>query len=333
MAVPYGLLTIMMMITTAREVSALISVVSSPSLRTRGSASSASRRQYFTTKLFNNVNINQSKSSAMPTILNPISKRKIHIGGPKYTELIKEGGWVQHHGTLERIDFKMLSLHQQRGSSSLTNEDKKTDLSLVESFTQPTSVDNENEIGDEWYSITPSVLRASSTSTNATKDTTESAVVMDEKNTEQLRRDLLFVNKPSGLHCVPSRALSDSLAAQIMLSYPGGKPCHRLDRDTSGIVLFGLTKEGHRDVSMQFEARTTSKTYVALVSGHPDKERGLVNLPIGKRKTEEGFNRWTIGGEKPRESITEWIVGKRQKLLEIVFTLNVAIDRQNDAAL
>ncbi|OEU10148.1 pseudouridine synthase [Fragilariopsis cylindrus CCMP1102] len=125
---------------------------------------------------------------------------------------------------------------------------------------------------------------------------------MDENNLKQLRRDLLFTNKPSGLHCVPSRALSDSLAAQIMLSYPGGKPCHRLDRDTSGIVLFGLTKENHRDVSMQFEARTTSKTYVALVSGHPDKECGIVNLPIGKRKTEEGFNRWTIGGEKPREN-------------------------------
>jgi hypothetical protein len=318
MAVPYCLLTIMtmmtttmMMITTAHEVSALISAVSYSSLRTKtGScASFASRHRCCTTKLFNNVNNNQSEISSMPTLLNPISKRRIHLGGPKYKELIKEGGWVQHHGTLERIDFKMLSLHQ-KGSSSL-NEDEKVHLP-----SEPSPVDNENEIGDEWYSIIPSVLQssASSSTINATKGTNalKSTVAMDENNSKRLRRDLLFVNKPSGLHCVPSRALSDSLAAQIMLSYPGGKPCHRLDRDTSGIVLFGLTKESHRDVSMQFEARTTSKTYVALVSGHPDKECGIVNLPIGKRKTEEGFNRWTIGGEKPRESITEWTVGKRQ---------------------
>ena len=313
----------MMMITTAHEVSALISAVSYSSLRTKiGScASSASRHRYLTTKLSNNVNNNQSKISSIPTVLNPISKRRIHLGGPKYKELIKEGGWVQHHGTLERIDFKMLSLHQK--GSSFLNEDKRTNPSL-ESFTEPSPVDNENEIGDEWYSITPSVLQssASSSTINATKSTTalQSTVAMDENNLKRLRRDLLFTNKPSGLHCVPSRALSDSLAAQIMLSYPGGKPCHRLDRDTSGIVLFGLTKESHRDVSMQFEARTTSKTYVALVSGHPDKECGIVNLPIGKRKTEEGFNRWTIGGEKPRESITEWTVGKRQQLLEIVLS-------------
>ena len=61
---------------------------------------------------------------------------------------------------------------------------------------------------------------------------------------------------------------------------------------------------------MQFEARTTSKTYIALVAGRPEKDYGIVNLPIGKQKTKEGFNRWVIGGEKPRDSITHWRVDK-----------------------
>lgn len=61
---------------------------------------------------------------------------------------------------------------------------------------------------------------------------------------------------------------------------------------------------------MQFAARTTSKMYVALISGRPENDHGVVNLPIGKRRTEEGFNRWTIGGFKPRESVTEWTVDK-----------------------
>jgi tRNA pseudouridine32 synthase/23S rRNA pseudouridine746 synthase len=159
---------------------------------------------------------------------------------------------------------------------------------------------------DKWYCISPVISHNTKTSPKV-KDTS-ARVAMDDKTREKLERELLFVNKPSHLHCVPSRSLSDSLATQVLSLHPGSKPCHRLDRDTSGIVLFGLTKEAHRDISMQFEARTTSKTYVALIAGRPEKDHGTVNLPIGKQMTKEGYNRWTIGGEKPRESITHWAI-------------------------
>lgn len=275
-----------------------------------------------------------SESMSVPTVVNPISKRRIHLGGriykefsilwtkawnqtsfpkshilygvltkhfvsflfhfcagPKYTELIEEGGWVQHEGTLQRIDLNMLARYQQ--DSSFHHE------VIIPPF------EEDSNTKENWYCITPAVLGAIDASPNIEKTTT---MIMEEKLTEKIRGDLLFVNKPSHLNCVPSRSLSDSLATQVLSSHPGSKPCHRLDRDTSGIVLFGLTKGAHRDVSMQFEARTTSKTYVALVAGRPEKDNGIVNLPIGKRKTKEGFNRWTIGGEKPRESITHWTV-------------------------
>ena len=123
----------------------------------------------------------------------------------------------------------------------------------------------------------------------------------------------MFVNKPSGLNCVPARDPSiDSLSYQISSIYGENvKPCHRLDRDTSGIVVFGLAPESHRYVSKQFEARAATKTYVALIAGHPEQDHGVIDLPIGKMKTEEGFNRWTIGGEKPRRAVTEWNVDER----------------------
>ena len=99
-----------------------------------------------------------------------------------------------------------------------------------------------------------------------------------------------------------------------------------MDRDTSGIVVFGLTSEAHAAVSRQFEERTTSKSYLALVAGHPTKDFGTVELSIGKRKSLEGFNRWvTLTGDaekdadivKPREAVTKWKVQER-------FTVNGA---------
>eukprot|EP00533_Pseudo-nitzschia_delicatissima_P011765 CAMPEP_0197273212 /NCGR_PEP_ID=MMETSP1432-20130617/10960_1 /TAXON_ID=44447 /ORGANISM="Pseudo-nitzschia delicatissima, Strain UNC1205" /LENGTH=360 /DNA_ID=CAMNT_0042738855 /DNA_START=22 /DNA_END=1104 /DNA_ORIENTATION=- len=244
--------------------------------------------------LMSNSNI-YDESMSVPTVINPTSKRRIHLGGPKYTQLIGEGGWVQHQGSLQRIDMEMLARHQQ--------EPDFRDKVTIPPFQEHSNTE------DKWYCITPVVLRTAQASPNTeTKTGTMEPMMAGEKIREKLQNELLFVNKPSHLNCVPSRSLSDSLATQVLSSHPGSKPCHRLDRDTSGIVLFGLTKDAHRGISMQFEARTTSKMYVALVAGRPEKDRGIVNLPIGKQKTKEGFNRWTIGGEKPREAITKWSV-------------------------
>ncbi len=275
--------------------------------------------------LMSNSNI-YDESMSVPTVINPTSKRRIHLGGtiskeiywtvfcfvecsdklwllaslsfcagPKYTQLIGEGGWVQHQGSLQRIDMEMLARHQQ--------EPDFRDKVTIPPFQEHSNTE------DKWYCITPVVFRTAQASPNTkTKTDTTEPTMADEKIREKIQSGLLFVNKPSHLNCVPSRSLSDSLATQVLSSHPGSKPCHRLDRDTSGIVLFGLTKNAHRDISMQFEARTTSKMYVALVSGRPEKDRGIVNLPIGKQKTKEGFNRWTIGGEKPREAITKWSI-------------------------
>ena len=216
-------------------------------------------------------------------VLNPITKRNILLGGPKYQDFINEGAWVQHEGTLKRLDLSALRDYQQSSSNGqpCCRKESNHDITM-----------------DEWYCIMPSVLSQNNSITS-----------LDDAQSSLLREQLLFVNKPAGLHCVPPRDLSyDSFSSQVSSFYSNAKPCHRLDRDTSGIMVFGLTPDAHCDVSKQFEARTTSKTYTALISGHPQHGSGVIDLPIGKVTTNEGFNRWTIGGDKPREAITEWRV-------------------------
>jgi RluA family pseudouridine synthase len=80
---------------------------------------------------------------------------------------------------------------------------------------------------------------------------------------------VLAVDKPAGILTVPGRGprQEEALSAQIRAIAPGALPVHRLDRDTSGVVLFGLTKEAHRALNAAFEHRRAEKTYLALVRG------------------------------------------------------------------
>jgi tRNA pseudouridine32 synthase/23S rRNA pseudouridine746 synthase len=94
--------------------------------------------------------------------------------------------------------------------------------------------------------------------------------------------DLLFVNKPSGLLSVPGKGpeLSDCLLARLGRAFPTVRLVHRLDRDTSGVMVFALTEHAQRHLGQQFEARKTRKTYVARVSGRLAPRTGTVDLPL-----------------------------------------------------
>src|SRR2546427_4865727 len=80
---------------------------------------------------------------------------------------------------------------------------------------------------------------------------------------------MLAVDKPAGVLAVPGRGAEEGepLWAQVRAIVPGALPVHRLDRDTSGVVLFGLTREAHRTLNAAFESRRAEKTYLALVRG------------------------------------------------------------------
>ncbi|MDF1802395.1 RluA family pseudouridine synthase [Thalassovita sp.] len=94
--------------------------------------------------------------------------------------------------------------------------------------------------------------------------------------------EIIVVNKPSGLLSVPGRGehLADCLISRIQAIFPEALLVHRLDRDTSGVMVFGLTPHAQRNLSMQFEKRTTKKTYVARVHGLLEPKTGTVDLPL-----------------------------------------------------
>jgi len=97
--------------------------------------------------------------------------------------------------------------------------------------------------------------------------------------------DIAVVVKPNNLLTVPGRGPDKSDCAEARLKQKGYKfvrAAHRLDQDTSGLVIFGLTPEGHRAANMMFESKKVTKYYEAIVTGSPttDKDEWLIDLPL-----------------------------------------------------
>ena len=94
--------------------------------------------------------------------------------------------------------------------------------------------------------------------------------------------EVLLVDKPAGLLSVPGKGpeLADCLLARVQAAFPDALLVHRLDRDTSGVMIFALTPHAQRHLGLQFEKRMTRKTYVARVWGVPSEKQGLVDLPL-----------------------------------------------------
>ncbi len=94
--------------------------------------------------------------------------------------------------------------------------------------------------------------------------------------------ELLFVNKPAGLLSVPGKGpeLADCLIERLRVAFPEVLLVHRLDRDTSGVMVFALTPHAQRHLGLQFEKRQTRKQYLALVAGDLRPDTGQVDLPL-----------------------------------------------------
>ena len=74
--------------------------------------------------------------------------------------------------------------------------------------------------------------------------------------------DVVVVDKPAGLLSVPGRGehLADCLITRLQVAFPQALLVHRLDRDTSGVMVFGMTPHAQRHLSKQFQDRYTKKT-------------------------------------------------------------------------
>ncbi|MEM9912269.1 MAG: RluA family pseudouridine synthase [Pseudomonadota bacterium] len=120
--------------------------------------------------------------------------------------------------------------------------------------------------------------------------------------------ELLVVNKPEGLLSVPGKGehLADCLLSRVQRAFPTALLVHRLDRDTSGVMVFGLSAHAQRHLGLQFEKRRVKKTYLARVSGKLMPKQGEVDLPL----TADWLNRprQKICQETGRPALTEWRV-------------------------
>lgn len=93
---------------------------------------------------------------------------------------------------------------------------------------------------------------------------------------------LLVLDKPSGLLSVPGKAAEhrDCLELRVRAEFPEALLVHRLDMDTSGLMVFARTKAAQRHLGLQFERRKAMKTYLARVDGVVTLDSGTVDLPL-----------------------------------------------------
>jgi 23S rRNA pseudouridine1911/1915/1917 synthase len=126
---------------------------------------------------------------------------------------------------------------------------------------------------------------------------------------------LVAVDKAAGIAVLPGRGRMESLVELLAgdAALKGAAPLlvHRLDADTSGVMVFALTAEAQRKLGGQFRSRSVEKEYYALVRGTPLHESGSVDLPIGRDPGNK--NRMVIRGLDAKKARTKWVVERRFK--------------------
>ena len=122
---------------------------------------------------------------------------------------------------------------------------------------------------------------------------------------------LIVLDKPAGLLSVPGIGpeKADCLASRVQAAHPGARIVHRLDRDTSGVIVMALDAEAHRALSIQFQDRIVDKTYVGVVAGAVAGDDGEIDLPI--RKNPDDPPRQMVDHVHGRASVTRWRVLER----------------------
>ena len=134
---------------------------------------------------------------------------------------------------------------------------------------------------------------------------------------------LLVLNKPAGIvvHPAPGNWTGTLVNALLhhfqtsggTVSAIGGKErpglVHRLDKDTSGVMVIAKTDQTHRHLAAQFKLHTITRVYEALVFGVPKKGRGVIELAIGRDSKER--KKFSARTSRPKESVTEYHVDRR----------------------
>lgn len=116
----------------------------------------------------------------------------------------------------------------------------------------------------------------------------------------------VVLNKPAGLLSIPDRIGKDiSLKVLLKEKYGDIFTVHRLDRDTSGIIVFAKDEETHKLLSQQFEERSTNKIYTGFALGNLTQKSGLIDAAIAEHPAKKGM---MMTHKKGKPSLTEYEV-------------------------
>lgn len=123
--------------------------------------------------------------------------------------------------------------------------------------------------------------------------------------------EILALAKQSGLLCVAGKPAEhgDCLESRARAEYPNARIVHRLDRETSGVIVMAMNAKAHRHLGLQFERRKTSKQYIARVWGDVKGEGGTIDLPLSC----DWPNRpkQMVDKENGRSALTHWeVIGR-----------------------
>jgi 23S rRNA pseudouridine1911/1915/1917 synthase len=114
----------------------------------------------------------------------------------------------------------------------------------------------------------------------------------------------VVLNKPSGLLSIPDReGKTDSLKSYLATYYPQIFTVHRLDKDTSGLILFAKNAESHKLLTQMFEQRSIQKMYLALVNNSPNPAIGTVKNNLREHYAKKGTYQVASTG---KEAITHY---------------------------
>jgi 23S rRNA pseudouridine1911/1915/1917 synthase len=119
---------------------------------------------------------------------------------------------------------------------------------------------------------------------------------------------LLAVVKPAGLATVPGRGITETVLDHVQDTHKNYRLIHRLDRETSGVLLLAKDSQAQRELCRQFFQHTVKKEYLALVAGSPTQDNGLIDTPLAPHPANKKLMAPTPKG---RPAVTRWKVESR----------------------
>ena len=134
---------------------------------------------------------------------------------------------------------------------------------------------------------------------------------------------IAVVDKPAGLLSIPGRTEDWSVATWARQKWPEALPVHRLDMWTQGILIVAKTQDAYHHLQRQFESHSVKKKYLALVEGVPEKEHGIIDLPL--RFDPVNRPRQVVDYEHGKRAITEYRVLRTFEGGSQLFTLHSSL--------